>query len=205
MFLPLALFTAWENPASTSRPCLRGCCPHYLWAGLAEHPPFFALQGEIGGRLRAAPWARAPSCSDQTPLLPALPRAASPSASREQLIKHVRTRSVQGPTVPSRGDFIDLPSGGSDKNRQGVEKRAREAGTGLNSFSFHGRLKPLRPTQGPTQSQRFQRGPGRSCLGAQGTEARGGEGQLCVHARRGESNVRSQRVRLWERGIIRLS
>lgn len=165
MSLPLALFATWENPTCTSRPCLHGRCPHYLGAGLSEHPPFFALQGEIGGRLRAAQWARAPSCSDQTPLLPALSHAGSPSASRGQLIKHVRARSVQGPTVPARGDFTDLPSGGSDKNRQGVEKRAREAGTGLNSFSLHGRLKPLCPT-GASPKPAPPEGPGRSCPGS---------------------------------------
>lgn len=49
----------------------------------------------------------------------ALLAPGSPSAGQRQLIKHIQTRSVQGPTGLSRRDFTVLASGGSDRNRLG--------------------------------------------------------------------------------------
>lgn len=73
---------------------------------------------------------------------PASSCTGSPSKGQKQLIKHISTRSVQGHTVPSRGDFTDLPSGRSDKNEQGLEKQAYGAGIRWSSFLFPLRLKP---------------------------------------------------------------
>lgn len=115
VLLSLALKAAEEEPGFHISPLPARCSPSYLSAGVSEHPPFFVLRGEISRRLRAACQPGLPGRSDQTPLC-RLFLTGSPSAGQKQLIKHIRTRSVQGPTVPSRGDFIDLPSGGSDKN-----------------------------------------------------------------------------------------
>lgn len=49
----------------------------------------------------------------------ALLAPGSPSAGQGQLIKHIQTRSVQGPAGLSRRDFTVLASGGSDKSGWG--------------------------------------------------------------------------------------
>lgn len=49
----------------------------------------------------------------------ALLAPGSPRAGQGQLIKHIQTRSVQGPAGLSRRDFTVLASGGSDRNGRG--------------------------------------------------------------------------------------
>lgn len=124
-----------------------------------------------------------------------------PSVGQKQLIKHIRARSVRGPTVPSRGDFIDLPSGGSDKNGQGVGKGAHGAGTGPNGFSFLLRLKPLRSTQGPEQSQPER--PGLALPVSPGGLQESKEERSCAHTHDRVREVRREPMWVWEHGAIR--
>lgn len=65
----------------------------------------------------------------------ALLAPGSPSAGQGQLIKHIQTRSVQGPLGLSRRDFTVLASGGSDKNGRG-ERGPRDWAGGRGGSSF---------------------------------------------------------------------
>lgn len=128
----------------------------------------------------------------------ALLAPGSPSAGQGQLIKHIQTRSVQGPSGLSRRDFTVLASGGSDKNGRG-ERGPRDWGRGRQQLFALCKMEVPDPGRVRTKAS-FSR-PAMGLPQSPGAAAEKHNG--CVYTCRG--GKLSSDLGDWEHEIIRLS